>query len=494
MKNKMLVVILLLLIWVSQAFAGDTVENLIKAAEIGDHKAQKELGSRYRDGNGVSKDYQKAYMWLNKATIQGDIYAQEHLKKMCYWEAMQGNALAQLHMGDIFYDGRGCIHRDYIVSYIFYNIIAANKKNKRKINVKKKLSNLREKMTSKEIELAQEASKDIYKIIYGESGQTNGIRENAIIMDILSPKKSSVEIELAQEISKDFFRIIYDKNEKNGTFENTINRKYNNSSLDILIKAAESGDVEAQKELGIRYRDGNGVSKDNYNARCWFEDAAFQGDVQAQCYLSEMHYNAKGANKDIVLSYTYCNIAAASNNEKLKIKEIRDKLQKIMLPHQIGKAQQLSLNYFNRISENIKNNDDTLETALNKKLANGTIENLIKAAESGNVKAQKELGIILYNDNNLSQAITWFQKALNQGDFSVLSYFGDMYYHGKGFPRSYEMAYTFYKVAAANNNEKLKIKEIKDKLLNKMTFNQIVEANKKCLSLCIYLKSSKKQR
>ncbi|NMD01596.1 MAG: sel1 repeat family protein [Bacteroidales bacterium] len=491
MKNKMLVVILLLLIMVSQVFAGNAVENLIKAAESGDRKAQKELGCRYRDGNGVSKDYQKAYMWLNKATIQGDIYAQDDLYKMCYWEAMQGNALAQLHMGDIFYDGRGFIHKEFLVSYIFYNIVAANKKNKRKINVKTKLSNLREKMKSNEVELAQESSKDIYKLIYGENGEKNGTRENAILIDILCPDKTSAEIELAHEKNKDLFRIIYDKNEKNGTFENAINKKYNNRSLDILIKAAESGDVEAQKELGIRYRDGNGVSKDEYNARQWFEKAAFQGDVQAQCYLSEAEYNAKGAYKSIVLSYVYCNIAAASNNEKLKIEEIRDKLQKIMLPREIDKAQQLSLNYFQRISEKIKNNDDTLEAALNKEFANGTVENLMKAARGGNIKAQKELGIKFYNDNNFPQAIIWFNKALRQGDFSVLSYLGDMYYYGKGVPRSYMMAYAFYKVAAANNGEKLKINEIKDKLLNKMTFNQIVEANSLSLHLFALIKNTK---
>ena len=45
----------------------ESLETLIEAAEQGDANAQTELANRYRDGNGIDRDYKKAAEWYKKA-------------------------------------------------------------------------------------------------------------------------------------------------------------------------------------------------------------------------------------------------------------------------------------------------------------------------------------------------------------------------------------------------------------------------------------------
>ncbi len=53
-----------------------------KAAALGDAKSQQELGSRYAQGSGVAKDYQRALAWFGKAARQGDSKAEFNLGVM----------------------------------------------------------------------------------------------------------------------------------------------------------------------------------------------------------------------------------------------------------------------------------------------------------------------------------------------------------------------------------------------------------------------------
>ena len=58
--------------------------------------------------------------------------------------------------------------------------------------------------------------------------------------------------------------------------------------LDAVIGLAESGDADAQFNLGINYEIGNGVSIDVENAASWLRRAADQGHSGAQ-FLSLIH-------------------------------------------------------------------------------------------------------------------------------------------------------------------------------------------------------------
>src|SRR5215470_3832851 len=57
-------------------------------------------------------------------------------------------------------------------------------------------------------------------------------------------------------------------------------------SLNELLEKAESGNAEAQHELGMRYGEGTTVPRDSANALKWFRKAADQGHVESQLTLA----------------------------------------------------------------------------------------------------------------------------------------------------------------------------------------------------------------
>ena len=67
--------------------------------------------------------------------------------------------------------------------------------------------------------------------------------------------------------------------------------------LKIRYYAAE-GNAAAQRELGIRFAEGNGVSQDDAEAVRWFQLAARQGDVDAQYRLGLCYVSGIGVAKD----------------------------------------------------------------------------------------------------------------------------------------------------------------------------------------------------
>ncbi len=60
------------------------------------------------------------------------------------------------------------------------------------------------------------------------------------------------------------------------------------ANVSMLLKAAESGNADAQNSLGVLYLSGNGVPADHEKALSWAEKAAVQGHVQAQLRLGEI--------------------------------------------------------------------------------------------------------------------------------------------------------------------------------------------------------------
>lgn len=66
-----------------------------------------------------------------------------------------------------------------------------------------------------------------------------------------------------------------------------------------IRKAAEQGNAEGQRKLGLKYFNGNGVPEDYQKAVEWYRKAAEQGDEMAQWFLGGMYDEGKGVPKDI---------------------------------------------------------------------------------------------------------------------------------------------------------------------------------------------------
>jgi TPR repeat protein len=68
--------------------------------------------------------------------------------------------------------------------------------------------------------------------------------------------------------------------------------------LSELVRQAESGQTQAQFELGRAYEDGKGVEQNDAHAVEWFRKSADQGNAQAQNSLGVMYALGRGVQRD----------------------------------------------------------------------------------------------------------------------------------------------------------------------------------------------------
>ena len=105
-------------------------------------------------------------------------------------------------------------------------------------------------------------------------------------------------------------------------------------------KSTEQKHAIAQFSLGVMYLQGLGVTQDYKVAFNWFKKAAEQGGSEAQAVLSSMYEDGIGIPQDYTRAHMWWNIAASLGNEAAAGN--RDKVEKMMTPSQIEKAQGLA--------------------------------------------------------------------------------------------------------------------------------------------------------
>ncbi len=79
---------------------------------------------------------------------------------------------------------------------------------------------------------------------------------------------------------------------------------------------AEQGDALAQYNLGLMYRNGNGVIQDYAEAVKWFRLAAEQGFAKAQYNLGLMYQNGNGVVQDYAEAVRWYRLAAEQGHAK----------------------------------------------------------------------------------------------------------------------------------------------------------------------------------
>jgi len=94
-------------------------------------------------------------------------------------------------------------------------------------------------------------------------------------------------------------------------------------ALEKFKPLAEGGKAEAQFNLGVMYRQGQGVAQDDKQAVEWWSKAAEQGHVEAQDNLGLRYARGQGVAQDWEQADKWFTIAAASGNETaLKNKKV----------------------------------------------------------------------------------------------------------------------------------------------------------------------------
>lgn len=79
-------------------------------------------------------------------------------------------------------------------------------------------------------------------------------------------------------------------------------------------KAAEQGDANAQRSLGLAYAKGEGLPRNYAQAAQWFRKAAEQGDADAQFYLGNTYNGGLGLPRDHVRAYKWWMLAKADSS------------------------------------------------------------------------------------------------------------------------------------------------------------------------------------
>lgn len=91
-------------------------------------------------------------------------------------------------------------------------------------------------------------------------------------------------------------------------------------TIDELKTRAANGDAMAQYNLGDRYYNGEGVTKDSAEAVRWWRKAAEQGVAEAQGILGTCYSFGYGVTKDDTEAVKWLRKAAEQGDTKAKIK------------------------------------------------------------------------------------------------------------------------------------------------------------------------------
>ena len=112
-------------------------------------------------------------------------------------------------------------------------------------------------------------------------------------------------------------------------------------AVELYKKAAAQGNPDAQYMLGFLYGTGEGLPQDDIEAGKWYKRAAVQGKAAAQISLSSW-YGLSFPPRDNVLSYAWCNLAAAQDKKWAKV---CDTIATRLTPHEFSEGQQIARNW-----------------------------------------------------------------------------------------------------------------------------------------------------
>jgi len=200
-----------------------------------------------------------------------------------------------------------------------------------------------------------------------------------------------------------------------GVPENTV------LGINLLRKAADSGQAEAQDDLGTIYYKGRGVAADPQTAMPWYRKSAEQGLAQGEHDLAEMYMYVEGF-KDPKAAFEWYRKAAEQGDA----------------------SSQWSLGSFYEQGLVVAKNDQTAAAWYG------------KAAESGVPQAQAHLGSMYFDGIGVpkddAMALKWFRQAAENNQSEAEIGLGVMYAYGRGVPKNEVTALSWYRKAAAQND------------------------------------------
>ncbi len=261
-----------------------------------------------------------------------------------------------------------------------------------------------------------------------------------------------------------------------------------------LTALAERGDAEAQRHLGMMYRDGQGFMPDQHEAEKWLKRAAEQENMAARVDLAKLYADRQSLVQDDLKALMWFNFAATlGSREAVKL---REDLMRRMTPVQVAEAHRMGREFksekeYEGMIQSLKPRAESGDAEAQMKLGAlyykgqgvapdyGEAVRLFKlAAEKGNPYAQSNLAYMYENGEGVPQdyeeAARWYLKAAEQGNTQALFYTGRMYERGQGVSQDDVIALSFYILASARGEAQATIE--RNRLTGWMTPEQVAEA------------------
>ncbi len=262
-------------------------------------------------------------------------------------------------------------------------------------------------------------------------------------------------------------------------------------AFDLISKSANQGLEIAIYSLAFMYRDGLGTEKNLNKAIKTYEVLSKKGDPKAYLAIAKILYLADRTtsnNKNLYINYTIAKDLAEANTD-----EDIEKILNLMPAEELNLAQfSLGQIYADKSSIIYDEDKKLAYYALAAKNGHREAKNLVKElyknepysnpdseqyqtfllAEEGNAKAQYELGLLYWEDNELDEfhsytreqkkkALEWIEKSANQNYVEAQIKLGDIYLDGEYVSRDenrIKIAVEWYEKAANKGNTEAQYK------------------------------------
>ena len=240
----------------------------LRAADMGDAKAQRWMGWRYRQGRGVAVNESKAREYFEKAARQGDKAAADALgmnptSVSSDYVNTSGMSASQIReLGADFAEGRKGrpVNEQLAIQLYIKAADMGDSKAQRWMGWRYRQGRGVKKNESKAYYYFNLAANQ------GDQAAAEAIGRSASSGYINTSGMSAYQI---RELGVDYAE---------GRKGRPVNEQM---AIRLYIQAADMGDMKAQRWMGWRYRQGRGVPKNESNARYYFQRAANQGDKAA---------------------------------------------------------------------------------------------------------------------------------------------------------------------------------------------------------------------
>lgn len=232
-------------------------------------------------------------------------------------------------------------------------------------------------------------------------------------------------------------------------------------AIDDLMKAAQSGDVKAQANLGRKYIHGDGVKKDFDAAMIWISKAAQQGDVDSQFWMGWSLSSGIGLPQDKKAAIEWYKKAATAGHGRAQNALAYAYANGNDVQKDLVKAKEWYAKAFNTFSNEAAAGDPKASHSLATMYEFGTgvkkdldeaIKWYEKAIALGDTSGNYSIGRILLEQGKTERAIPYLERSANLGDFSAQYKLASMYYRGEGVPKNSAIAAKWYQMASMHES------------------------------------------